>query len=93
MLGELLHTCHHRERLVFGNTLRDEVGQRGASQRQCAGLVDDDGLDVAHPLDRFGISKQDAGASALPHGHRHRDGRRKAHGARARDDQDGDGVE
>ena len=56
-----------------------------------AGLVDDDGVDLLHPLERFGVLDEDAhlGSAADADHDRHRCG--QAEGTRAGDDEDADG--
>ena len=82
--------CQH---LVFreaggrhhGDEARLALGQR-------AGLVDHDGVDLLHDLERLGALDQDARLGAAAGGHHDGDRRGEAERARAGDDQHGDGV-
>ncbi len=58
-----------------------------------AGFIDDEGVDFFENLKRLGIFDQDAGASAAAHANHDRHRRGETQGARAGDDEDGDGVD
>ena len=93
VLGRPLGGGEQHERFVSRDAVDLELGQRGPAERERAGLVDDERIDVAHALDRFGVAKQDARARTLAHRDGHRDRRCQAHRARAGDDEHGDRVE
>ena len=93
VLAPLLEPGGEREHLVFreagGRHHRDEarlaLGER-------AGLVDDDGVDLLHDLERLGALDQDACLGAAAGGHHDGDRRGEAERTGTGDDQHGDGV-
>jgi len=56
-----------------------------------AGLVDDEGVDLLHPFERFGVLDENAELSAAADADHDRDGSGEAEGAGAGDDEDADG--
>ena len=63
----------------------------GLAFGQGAGLVDDEGVDLLHPLERFGVLDQDAEPGAAADADHDRHGRGQPERTGAGDDQDGDG--
>ena len=75
-------------------SVKPSAGDHGDHLRfafgQGAGLVDDERVDLFHPLQRFGVLDQDAGVGAAADADHDRHRRREAERARAGDDQHAD---
>ena len=79
------------ENLVFGEARRRlDAGELRLALGEGAGLVDDDGVDRGHALERLGVADEDAGLGAAAGRHHDRDRRGKAERAGAGDDEDAD---
>ena len=93
MLRGLLDGGKQQERVVARDPIGFELGQRRPPERQGAGLVHDEGVDVPHALDRFRATEEDACARTFAHRNGHRDRRGEPHRARARDDEHRDRIQ
>jgi hypothetical protein len=71
----------------------DDLDDLGRAVGEGAGLVEDDGVDPGHGLDRGGVLEQHASPRPEPGPDHHGGGRREAEGVGAGDDDDRDGVE
>ncbi len=94
MLAAPLERRRDGENLLFSHPgRRFDGGERGSPLGERSRLVDDEGVDGAQDLDRFGISKQHPHRRALARRHHDRHRGRESKRARAGDDEHRDRVD
>ena len=94
MLAGALETRRQPQKFLFIPVFQRQHGdQFWLAFGERARLVNDQRVDLAHHLDRFGVLEQHARGRAFAHRHHDRHRRRQAQRARAGDDQDSDGID
>ncbi len=94
MAGSRFQYRIHGQDILFGVAgSRDDMRDTRLPFGQRAGLVEDDGAYAMRSLERCRVAYQDAAQRALTSAHHDRDRGREPHGARAGDDEDGNGVQ
>src|SRR6516165_1257301 len=93
MLAAALKTSDQPQQLIVVRAAdRGDANQARLPLGQGASLVDNERIDLLHQLERFGVLDENADAGAAPGAHHDRHRRRQTKSARARDDQNGDGI-
>ncbi len=94
VLAGPLQACRVTQKTVCGAAIQSlDRYQTGLPLRKGSGLVDDQGVHLAHDFNRLGVLEQHSGASTLARGDHDRHRRRQSKSARTCNDQNGDCVD